>query len=78
MKRHGSIKLLESSGRFGVGAALSAQDRLAVKSPNGIAFSEFKGYESWPVIAPQSARRSRRMRRVEGRLHQSDRRQRRR
>ena len=33
-------------------AALAAQDRLNVKSANGIAFSEFRGYESWPSIAP--------------------------
>jgi hypothetical protein len=26
-------------------------DKYALKVPNGLAFSEFKGYESWPVIA---------------------------
>jgi len=31
--------------------AMSAQDKYSVKVPNGLAFSEFKGYESWPVIA---------------------------
>ena len=30
----------------------AAPDRFTVKSPNGIAFSEFKGYDAWPVIAP--------------------------
>ena len=30
--------------------ALAAQDRFALKSPNGIAFSDFKGYETWQVI----------------------------
>jgi hypothetical protein len=31
--------------------ALSAQDKYTLKVPGGLAFSEFKGYESWPVIA---------------------------
>ena len=34
-----------------VTAAISAQDRYALRVPNGLAFSEFRGYESWPVIA---------------------------
>jgi len=29
----------------------STQDKYALKVPNGLAFSEFRGYESWPVIA---------------------------
>src|SRR5665213_837547 len=33
------------------GRALSAQDRYTLKVPNGLAFSEFKGYEGWQVIA---------------------------
>ena len=32
-------------------ASVSAQDRYALKIPNGLAFSEFRGYESWPVIS---------------------------
>ncbi len=32
-------------------AALSTQDKYALKIPNGLAFSEFRGYEGWPVIA---------------------------
>jgi mono/diheme cytochrome c family protein len=31
--------------------ANSTQDKYALKIPNGLAFSEFRGYESWPVIA---------------------------
>jgi mono/diheme cytochrome c family protein len=31
--------------------ATSAQDRYTLKIPNGLAFSEFRGYESWPVIS---------------------------
>ncbi len=30
----------------------AAQDRFTLKAPNGIAFSEFKGYDAWQVIAP--------------------------
>ena len=32
-------------------AAISTHDKYALKIPNGLAFSEFRGYESWPVIA---------------------------
>jgi Cytochrome P460 len=33
------------------GAAISAQDKYTLQVPGGLAFSEFKGYESWPVIS---------------------------
>jgi Cytochrome P460 len=33
------------------GAAISAQDRYSLKVPNGLAFSEFRGYESWQLIS---------------------------
>src|ERR1700692_4821159 len=32
--------------------ALAAQDRYTLKVPNGLAFSEFRGYEDWQVVAP--------------------------
>jgi Cytochrome P460 len=32
-------------------AATAAQDKYTVKVPNGLAFSEFKGYETWQVIS---------------------------
>src|SRR5882672_270485 len=32
-------------------AAISTQDKYTLKVANGLAFSEFKGYESWPVIS---------------------------
>jgi hypothetical protein len=31
--------------------AISAQDKYAVQVPNGLAFSEFRGYEDWNVVA---------------------------
>ena len=33
------------------GRALSAQDKYTLKVPNGLAFSEFKGYEDWATVA---------------------------
>ena len=33
------------------GMALAAQDRFTLKVPNGPAFSEFKGYETWQNVA---------------------------
>ena len=29
------------------GRAMSAQDKYTVQVPNGLAFSEFRGYEDW-------------------------------
>jgi hypothetical protein len=31
--------------------AISVQDRYTVRVPNGLAFSEFRGYETWQVIS---------------------------
>jgi mono/diheme cytochrome c family protein len=31
--------------------AIPTRDKYALKIPNGLAFSEFRGYEGWPVIA---------------------------
>jgi Cytochrome P460 len=33
------------------GIAVAAQDKYAVQVPDGLAFSEFRGYEDWQVIA---------------------------
>ena len=33
------------------GMALAAQDKYTVKVPNGLAFSEFRGYEDWQTVA---------------------------
>ena len=33
------------------GVTLAAQDRSTLKVPNGLAFSEFKGYENWPYVS---------------------------
>ena len=31
--------------------AISAQDKYTVQVPNGLAFSEFRGFEDWPTVA---------------------------
>src|SRR3984893_10765046 len=33
------------------GRAISAQDKYTLKVPNGLAFSEFRGYEGWQTIS---------------------------
>jgi hypothetical protein len=33
------------------GIALAAQDRYSLQVPGGLAFSEFRGYEDWQVVA---------------------------
>ena len=33
------------------GAAIAAQDKYTVQVPDGIAFSEFRGYETWQVVS---------------------------
>jgi hypothetical protein len=33
------------------GAAISAQDKYTLQLPGGLAFSEFRGYEDWQVVA---------------------------
>ena len=33
------------------GLAISAQDKYTQKVPNGLAFSEFRGYEAWQVVS---------------------------
>jgi hypothetical protein len=46
-----------SSAAFGIALmvlsvrAFSAQDKYTVRVPNGLAFSDFRGYENWQVVA---------------------------
>jgi hypothetical protein len=42
-----SVAVLAVAG----GTAMSAPDKYALKSPDGIAFSDFRGYEDWPVVS---------------------------
>jgi hypothetical protein len=44
--------VLGSLALFGIGAIYAqAHDKYGVKVPGGLAFTEFKGYESWQMIA---------------------------
>ena len=38
------------------GAAFAAQDKYTVQVPNGLAFAEFRGFESWQTIAVSQAK----------------------
>src|SRR6516165_9864000 len=44
------VILAVALGVFGT-RAISGQDKYALKVPGGLAFSEFRGYEDWAVIA---------------------------
>jgi hypothetical protein len=46
-----SVSITVSLAVLATGAAISAQDKYTVKVPNGLAFSEFKGYEGWQTIS---------------------------
>jgi len=37
-----------------VAAQAQAQDRFTLKSPNGITFAEFRGYDTWQAVAPSA------------------------
>ena len=38
-------------GALATGAASSAQDKYTVKVPDGLEFSDFRGYEDWQSVA---------------------------
>jgi cytochrome P460 len=46
-----SLSISVPIAALAAGVAISAQDKYTVQVPNGLAFSEFRGYEDWPVIA---------------------------
>jgi hypothetical protein len=53
MKRK-SIRVIVFAGVFIsvlVTLAMAAQDKYTMKVPNGLAFSEFKGYEAWQLVS---------------------------
>jgi hypothetical protein len=45
------ISLSLSIAVLATAVSISAQDKYSVKVPDGLAFSEFRGYEDWPVIS---------------------------
>jgi len=46
-----SVSIAAALAVVATGAAISAQDKYALRVPNGLAFSEFKGYEGWQTIS---------------------------
>ena len=46
-----SVGVTVSLAILATGAAISAQDKYSLKVPGGLAFSEFKGYETWQTIS---------------------------
>ena len=54
MKRKGMTMVAAITGVLAVmgGWAIAAQDKYTVKVPDGLAFSEFKGYEDWQAVGP--------------------------
>ncbi len=53
MTRIPSSKIVISTLVLGVlgSTAIYAQEKYSLKTPAGIAFSDFKGYEDWAVIS---------------------------
>ena len=53
MKRKSKLTIAISTAVLGVlgGTAIYAQDKYSLKSPSGIAFSVFRGYENWAVVS---------------------------
>jgi hypothetical protein len=46
-----SVGIAVSLAAVATGAAISTQDKYTLKVPNGLAFSEFRGYEGWQTIS---------------------------
>ena len=51
LKRILSVAIIAGSLAVVSGWAISAQDKYTAQVPNGLAFSEFRGYEAWQVIS---------------------------
>lgn len=51
MKRSAKVSIGIVSLLAAVSAAVYAQDKYALKSPSGIAFADFRGYEDWAVVS---------------------------
>src|ERR1700712_1437282 len=53
MRRKNKLAITIASAAFAAlgGMAVYAQDKYALKTPSGMAFSDFKGYEDWSVVS---------------------------
>ncbi|MGC1844251.1 MAG: hypothetical protein WA730_17965 [Pseudolabrys sp.] len=54
MKRKGKLTIAIATVVLALlgGAAVYGQDKYSLKSPSGIAFSDFEGYEDWAESLP--------------------------
>ena len=52
MKRKNILKVATATAVLAaLGATVYAQDKYSLKSPSGISFSDFRGYEDWAVVS---------------------------
>ena len=53
MKLTSRFTMAAAAAAFAVlcGAAATVQDKYSLKSPSGVAFSDFKGYEDWALVS---------------------------
>jgi hypothetical protein len=53
MKRKGSLTIVRAMAVFAVlgVATVYSQEKYSLKSPDGVAFADFKGYEDWAVVS---------------------------
>ena len=53
MERKGRLTIAIATAALAVLGAMAgyAQDKYSLKSPSGIAFSDFRGYEDWAVVS---------------------------
>jgi hypothetical protein len=51
-QRHIIVSFALAASVFSMALTVAAQDRSAVKVPDGLALADFKGYETWQAIAP--------------------------
>jgi hypothetical protein len=51
MKRRNILKVATATAALALSASVSAEDKYSLKSPSGIAFSDFRGYEDWAVVS---------------------------
>src|SRR6202050_2892773 len=50
-KRMLTIPIITGVLALAGGLAISAQDKYTLKVPNGLSFSEFRGYEAWQIVS---------------------------
>ena len=58
MKKTPILAAVAAAGVLLGGAAWAAQDRSTLKVPDGLRFSEFKGYEDWQAVAASQTAQS--------------------